>query len=90
MPDCELWLKLFNMKTVAKGELTRREKEVITELSRGLYYKEIASKIFISQETVKKHVRSIYRKMGVRNRMEAALKYQQSGMGYVLADEGGE
>ena len=57
--------------------LTRREAEVIHELSRGLYYKEIAGKIFISPETVKKHVRSIYRKMGVRNRVEATLKYTQ-------------
>ena len=55
--------------------LTRREKEVIAELSKGLYYKEIACKIFISQETVKKHVKSIYRKMGVRNRVEATMKY---------------
>lgn len=55
--------------------LTRRESEVIRELSQGLYYKEIAQKIFISPETVKKHVRSIYRKLGVRNRVEATLKY---------------
>ncbi|RYG42525.1 MAG: LuxR family transcriptional regulator [Chitinophagaceae bacterium] len=57
--------------------LTRREAEIIHELSRGLYYKEIAGKIFISTETVKKHVRSIYKKMGVRNRVEATLKYTQ-------------
>lgn len=55
--------------------LTRRETEVINELSKGLYYKEIAGKIFISQETVKKHVKSIYRKLGVRNRVEATIKY---------------
>lgn len=63
-------MKLENMNA-----LTRRETEVITELSKGLYYKEIAGKIFISQETVKKHVKSIYRKMGVRNRVEATMKY---------------
>lgn len=64
------------MKTT-KTLLTRRESEVIQELSRGLYYKEIAGKIFISPETVKKHVRNIYRKMGVRNRVEATIKYTQ-------------
>lgn len=69
-------LKIVNMKTV-ENLLTRRETEVIRELSQGLYYKEIAGKIFISPETVKKHVRSIYRKMGVRNRVEATLKYNQ-------------
>ncbi len=63
------------MKQEYNNALTRREKEVISELSKGLYYKEIAGKIFISQETVKKHVKSIYRKMGVRNRVEATIKY---------------
>ena len=63
-------MKLENMNT-----LTRRETEVINELSKGLYYKEIAGKIFISPETVKKHVKSIYRKLGVRNRVEATMKY---------------
>ena len=65
--------KTNNMKT----NLTRRETEVISELSQGLYYKEIAGKIYISPETVKKHVRNIYRKLGVRNRVEATLKFQQ-------------
>jgi DNA-binding NarL/FixJ family response regulator len=63
------------MKQENMNALTRRETEVINELSKGLYYKEIAGKIFISQETVKKHVKNIYRKMGVRNRVEATMKY---------------
>jgi len=63
------------MKPENLNDLTRREKEVISELSKGLYYKEIAVKIFISKETVKKHVKSIYRKLGVRNRVEATMKY---------------
>lgn len=63
------------MKPENMNTLTRRETEVINELSKGLYYKEIAGKIFISQETVKKHVKSIYRKLGVRNRVEATIKY---------------
>jgi DNA-binding NarL/FixJ family response regulator len=63
------------MKPENLNSLTRRETEVIKELSKGLYYKEIAGKIFISKETVKKHVKSIYRKMGVRNRVEATIKY---------------
>ncbi len=68
----EICIKQIQMKST----LTRRETEVIQELSQGLYYKEIAGKIFISTETVKKHVRSIYRKLGVRNRVEATLMYQ--------------
>ncbi len=74
------------MKIENMNLLTRRETEVITELSKGLYYKEIAGKIFISPETVKKHVKSIYRKMGVRNRVEATIKFtaQDNGLTNVL------
>lgn len=56
-------------------QLTKREAEVIIQLAQGLYYKEIAGRIYVSPETVKKHVRSIYKKLGVRNRVEAAMKY---------------
>lgn len=55
--------------------LTAREIEIIAEVSKGLYDREIATKIFISPETVKKHVKNIYKKLGVRNRVEASLKY---------------
>lgn len=55
--------------------LTVREKEIIAEVSKGLFDKEIASKICISTETVKKHVKNIYRKLGVRNRVEASILY---------------
>lgn len=58
--------------------LTRREREIIHELAQGLYYKEIASKTFISPETVKQHLKNIYRKMGVRNRMEATQLFNIS------------
>ena len=58
--------------------LTRRDREIIHELAQGLYYKEIASKAFISPETVKQHLKNIYRKMGVRNRMEATQLFNIS------------
>ncbi|ODT54272.1 MAG: hypothetical protein ABS68_02815 [Niastella sp. SCN 39-18] len=56
--------------------LTRRELEIIEEISNGLIDKEIASKIYISPGTVKKHIQNIYKKLGVRNRVEASMKYQ--------------
>ncbi|WP_435522999.1 response regulator transcription factor [Chryseobacterium indoltheticum] len=43
-------------------ELTKRETEIVELLSQGLLYKEIADKIFVSIDTVKKHVGNIYRK----------------------------
>lgn len=55
--------------------LSNREKEILEYLSRGLMYKEIASNLFISQETVRKHVYHIYEKLHVTNRVEAVNKF---------------
>jgi len=56
-------------------QLSHREKQILEELSRGLMYKEIASVLFISSETVRKHVYHIYEKLHVTNRVEAVNKY---------------
>lgn len=56
-------------------QLSHREKQILEELSRGLMYKEIANVLFISPETVRKHVYHIYEKLHVTNRVEAINKY---------------
>jgi DNA-binding NarL/FixJ family response regulator len=56
-------------------QLTNREKEILEQLSKGLMYKEIASQLFLSPETVRKHVYHIYEKLHVNNRVEAVNKY---------------
>ena len=56
-------------------QLSNREKEILEQLSRGLMYKEIAAELFISPETVRKHVYHIYEKLHVTNRIEAVNKY---------------
>lgn len=63
------------MKKLPTESLTLREKEIIAEVSKGLLDKEIAVKICISPETVKTHVKNIYKKLGVRNRVEASIWY---------------
>lgn len=55
--------------------LTTREKEILEQLSQGFLYKEIAAQLFISTETVCRHVHNIYEKLHVSNRTEALLKY---------------
>ena len=55
--------------------LSSRENEILQWLSRGFLYKEIAAALFISQETVRKHVYHIYEKLRVGNRVEAVNKY---------------
>ena len=59
----------------AIDQLSHREKQILEELSRGLMYKEIANVLFISPETVRKHVYHIYEKLHVTNRVEAVNKY---------------
>jgi DNA-binding NarL/FixJ family response regulator len=55
-------------------KLSNREKEILDLLSKGLRYKEIADKIFISTETVRTHIRNIYEKLQVNSRTEALNK----------------
>lgn len=52
--------------------LSKRQMEVLKLLADGCSYEEIASSLFISVNTVKFHVRSIFARLGVRNRMAAA------------------
>ena len=54
--------------------LTGREKEVLKLLTAGLTNHEIASALVISPETVKKHASSIYGKLRVSSRTEAAIR----------------
>lgn len=55
--------------------LTNREKEILEFLSKGLMYKEIAAQIYLSPETVRKHVYHIYEKLHVSNRVAAVNKF---------------
>ena len=61
-------------------KLSDREKEVLKELTENQPLKGIASKLFISIETVRTHVKHIYTKLLVANRTEAVLKARQQGL----------
>ena len=54
--------------------LTNRENEILEYLAKGFLYKEIAEKLFISYETVKRHIHNIYDKLHVQTRTEALNK----------------
>ena len=61
----------FGVKPLENGErLTDREQQVLDLLSEGLKAKEIANELFVSITTVRSHVRSIYEKLHVQNRIE--------------------
>ena len=52
--------------------LTEREIEILRGLTQGLSDKEIASKLFLSESTVKTHLRAVYQRLQLRNRAQAA------------------
>jgi DNA-binding NarL/FixJ family response regulator len=60
--------------TFPDANLTPREEEILSYLSKGYLYKEIAAELFINIETVRTHIRKIYQKLQVRTRTEALLK----------------
>lgn len=62
------------MNDQKKETLTQREKEVVDLLRKGLTCKEIARSLFVSEHTVKTHVKNIYRKLEVKTRVELLLK----------------
>lgn len=56
------------------AQLTSREKEILTLLSEGLLYKEIAGRLSITAGTVKQHIHRMYEKLHVNNKTEAINK----------------
>jgi DNA-binding NarL/FixJ family response regulator len=54
------------------AQLSPRQREVLELLALGMDNEQIASRLFISRNTVKFHVRTIYERLGVHNRVEAA------------------
>lgn len=60
--------------------LSRRESDVLQHLACGLSNPEVADVLNLSRHTVKQHTSAVYRKLGVRNRAEAASRAQELGL----------
>jgi DNA-binding NarL/FixJ family response regulator len=60
------------------GLLSSRERDVLRLLAEGMTDREIAAALAISPRTVESHVSSVLRKLGVRNRAEAAQRYRSA------------
>jgi len=56
-----------------RADLTGREREVLAHLAAGLTYRQIAQHLAVSEDTVRAHIRNLYRKLGVHSRTAATL-----------------
>lgn len=68
------------MRGSAPVALTARERDVIRHVALGLRNAEVAQRLLISEPTVKAHLNSIFRKVGVRDRVELTLYAARSGI----------
>jgi DNA-binding NarL/FixJ family response regulator len=58
-------------------DLSKRQLQILEQLTKGLNYNEIAANLFISPSTVRKHIENIYAKLEVHSKIEAIQKAQK-------------
>lgn len=67
-------------KDLEEIKLSKRETEILIQLSKGLIYNSIAENLIISPSTVRKHIENIYKKLQVHNKMEAVIKARKKNL----------
>jgi DNA-binding CsgD family transcriptional regulator len=72
----------------SQHNVTEREREVVRLLCQGKSNKEIGNALFISLQTVKHHIHSVYRKMGVGNRVQLANRIREASPGPISRQSG--
>ena len=73
---------LLDSKPLEQEEmkLSKRETEILIQLSKGLNYNDISDNLIISPSTVRKHIENIYKKLQVHSKMEAVMKAQKRNL----------
>jgi DNA-binding NarL/FixJ family response regulator len=75
------WARNTHASSAPGFGLTSREVEIIAAIREGSSNREIASKLAISEETVKRHLSNIYAKLGVASRLELAVLASEQRLG---------
>jgi two-component system, NarL family, nitrate/nitrite response regulator NarL len=70
----------YTKQTRERSPLSNREREIVVFVAQGYKNKEIADKMFISEQTVKNHLHNIFDKLGVSDRLELALYAVHNGI----------
>jgi two-component system, NarL family, nitrate/nitrite response regulator NarL len=73
-------LQLSGGKARERSPLSQREREIVALVAQGYKNKEMAEKMFISEQTVKNHLHNIFDKLGVSDRLELALYAIHKGL----------
>jgi DNA-binding NarL/FixJ family response regulator len=67
-------------------DLTARELEILRRVAAGASNSQMATQLFVTEQTIKFHLSNIYRKLGVANRNEARRTAQLAGMGMDMGE----
>jgi PAS domain S-box-containing protein len=68
------------LRLKSEPRLTSRQREILELVASGLSTAEVAKELTLSSETVRNHLRSVFRELGVHNRVEAIVAAQRLGL----------
>ena len=79
-PGAEVSSQTGSARPRERSPLSQREREIVQLVAQGFKNKEMAEKMFISEQTVKNHLHNIFDKLGVSDRLELALYAIHKGL----------
>jgi DNA-binding NarL/FixJ family response regulator len=75
------WYFLNQNENPKIGELSARQREILKLVVEGLSNAQIAWRLYLSESTIKQHLRAVYKELGVRNRTQAAKTMREHAGG---------
>ena len=79
-PQAQSVIEAVSKKPHFTNKLSKRESEVLAEMTKGKTNKEIAESLFVSEKTIKTHVSHIFNKLQVTDRSQAAIYAMQNNL----------